>query len=145
TSYLSRGCADPLCDRSKIERTDIFCHTHQRFIPFSFLPKFVRYTVLIGWAISIALSFPLAAAFGSPLPVFAAAWSVGGAILVLPLRTYWLRAAVFAVVWLACCGALVWLSPGLTRCDHGVNLLHPLSARGVLSSCLNADVTNPRI
>lgn len=93
------GCTASDCDSRTMEITDVFCVTHDQFVPFGRLPGVIRGFLLITWAAATCLAFPLGVIYQSPLPVFAVSAVAGGAILILPLRLLWPERTIWAICW----------------------------------------------
>src|SRR5687767_2191149 len=83
-----QGCPSPDCDITKIERVDVFCHSHEQFMPLARAPGLLRTAILLGWAAAICWMFLLSVQLHSAIPVFLAAASIGIAVATLPLRFF---------------------------------------------------------
>jgi hypothetical protein len=99
TSHIDRpgGCQLTDCDLAALSRVDVFCHSHEQFMPLRNLSGLFRGVLLLVWAAGICWAFLLAAQVHSAVPVLLAAASVGVAVAALPLRYYpgiWLNVTI---------------------------------------------------
>src|SRR6266516_2522569 len=99
-------CPQDNCDHSKTLATDLFCGSHDRFLPFAqrWTTGSRRASIVAGAAL-IYGCFALAAQSGSWLPVFLVYALIGLAVVGLPLRVFPTTVRVAVAVWLVACAA----------------------------------------
>jgi hypothetical protein len=98
-SHIDRpgGCQLTDCNLAALSRVDVFCHSHEQFMPLRNLSGLFRGVLLLGWAAATCWAFLLSAQVHSAVPILLAAASVGGAVVALPLRFYpgiWLNVTI---------------------------------------------------
>ncbi|MGN9909689.1 hypothetical protein ACTMTJ_19265 [Phytohabitans sp. LJ34] len=103
------GCGEEGCDAELIDDVDVYCHSHDRFLPLAGAePRRLRPVLAFAWRAAVCLAFLLTAAVDDALPVFLAAVALGGAVVALPLRRFGALAAYALAGWvLAGGGALL--------------------------------------
>lgn len=104
-------CAARDCETAPLAPTDVYCRTHEAFLPWG--PRRPRWPhlALIGFLrIAIAAGFFFTALWDTMLPVWGVGLVGGLAVAVLPLRLYPLNARFAAAYWLvaALAGLELW-------------------------------------
>ncbi|XVU30056.1 hypothetical protein ACQPZJ_24080 [Actinoplanes sp. CA-054009] len=100
-----RGRSHEDCNAQGIPRVDLFCRTHQQFLPLANLPGWAGASALVSFAILLVALVLVAARTGTEVPVFVAAAVTGLALLVLPLRDLWPAWLVAGGAWAGICAA----------------------------------------
>lgn len=97
-------CTQESCDRGATFTTDLYCATHDRFLPFvKNWTNGARVAGIVVVACLVYGCFALAAQAHSWLPLFAVYAAVGLAILALPLRLFAVTVRLTVVLWLVAC------------------------------------------
>ena len=102
----ARGCWDTDCDHARLESVDIYCHTHERFLPLAGSGEPGRNRPLVANVARLAVcgAFILTAFWDTSFPVLLIAVVAGSAIVALPLRRYAATWRVAITAWaVACC------------------------------------------
>jgi hypothetical protein len=100
----TKTCSQDDCVRERIVVTDLYCDTHDRFLPFvRDWSNTSRVMAIVTGAAVIYASFTLAAQLNSWLPLFAVYALIGLATVGLPLRLFPLTVRVAILIWLLAC------------------------------------------
>ncbi len=96
------GCGLSGCDQKQILPTDLYCHSHDRFLPFSRMTNGERGFVIIFLAGLIYGSIELTAHLNSVIPVSLTYVLIGLCLISLPLRkftgTFWTAVTLWLLV-----------------------------------------------
>jgi hypothetical protein len=99
-------CPDPGCDPEATHTTDVYCRSHDRFLPaVGDWPNSARTTAMIVSAAILFGSFSLTAEFDSRIPMFLMLGLFGFGVLACLLRNFRMTVRVATAVWVAAVAA----------------------------------------
>jgi hypothetical protein len=103
-----RGCADEDCDVARIRATDLYCDTHDHFLPVAGKGPSRRPWLPVAMVcLAVCAAFVLTAQLDHALPVFLAYALIGALVVALPLRLYPTARAAAPLTWVAACAVAV--------------------------------------
>jgi hypothetical protein len=94
------GCGLPKCDKRLISPTDLYCHSHDRFLLFMELTSGERGFIIALLSVLIYGSVELTAQLNSVIPVDLSYTLIGLCVISLPLRKFAGTCWMAAVLWL---------------------------------------------
>ncbi|MFJ3667183.1 hypothetical protein ACIPSE_12065 [Streptomyces sp. NPDC090106] len=142
------GCSTPEgpaldCDVRKIRPSDLYCRTHEAFLPLRNVRKPEHPLNPVGLLPRLLVAgLVWTAQFGSPLPIWVLGFLLGAAVLLLPLRRWAVTWRTAAVAWTVTCVLVVahhWTSQGTNRITATVLLT--LTAVAVAVRCAGETMT----
>lgn len=108
--HRHQGCGEDDCDVASIEDIDVYCRSHDRFLPLAGADLGrLRPALAFAWRAAICAAFLITASTGSAYPVFLAVVALGGAVVTLPLRRFGALAAYAVAGWAVACGGALLL------------------------------------
>lgn len=104
------GCPAPDCDAADLTPVDLYCRTHERFLPGATdRPSRSRWLLANAVRVAVCAALLLTAHLDAGLPVALVAVAIGWAVLALPVRRYRLAYRYTSAAWaVACLFAALW-------------------------------------
>jgi hypothetical protein len=108
------GCPAADCDTADMTAVDVYCRTHERFLPWvSDTPGRLRPVGVNLVRAAVCGAFVLTASLDSALPVALVGVGVGAAVVALPLRRYPTGVRFVNLLWaVGCVLAALWWAAG---------------------------------
>ncbi|MFE7857314.1 hypothetical protein [Streptomyces sp. NPDC057403] len=113
TPLAPHGCSTPEgptadCDVQKIRASDLYCRSHDAFLPLRDVKKPEHPLNPVGLLPRLLVAgLVWTAQFGSPFPIWALSFLLAAAVLLLPLRHWPVTWRTVAVGWAVTCGLVV--------------------------------------
>ncbi|MEU9731342.1 hypothetical protein [Streptomyces sp. NPDC048002] len=148
TASPPHGCSTPEgpaldCDVRRIRPSDLYCRTHEAFLPLRNVRKQEHPLNPVGLLPRLLVAALVwTAQFGSPWPIWVLGLLLGAAVLLLPLRRWAVTSRTAAVAWFVTCVLVVahhWTSRPVDRIAATTLLV--LTAVAVAARCAGEAVT----